>query len=68
MRLTAKNQAIRRLHTLIALTVMQEGNIFNSKLVSFNRVAQDISREADSYSADQKIYPIFYGTRKPLTV
>jgi hypothetical protein len=36
MRLTGKNQAIRRLHTLIALTLMQEGNTFNSRLLLFN--------------------------------
>jgi len=68
MRLTGKNQAIRRLHTLIALTLMQEGNTVNSRLVLFNCLAQYISREADSFSGDQKIYPIFYGTRKSLTV
>jgi len=68
MRLTGKNQVIRRLRTLIALTLMQEGNTFNSKLVLFNCSVQYISREADSFSSDQKIYPIFYGTRKSLTV
>jgi len=68
MRLTGKNQVIRRLRTLIALTLMQEGNTVNSRLTLFNYLAKYTSREADSFSDDQKIYPIFYGTRKSLSV
>jgi len=53
---------------MIALTLMQEGNTFNSRLTLYNCLAQYTSREADSLSDDQKIYPIFYGTRNTFTV
>jgi len=53
-------------HTLIALTLKQEGNTFHSMLVLFNCLAQYISREADRFSADQRNIANYFGPQSPL--